>query len=117
LKQDIPAAGDAYSITGRGIRARYENTIVHIGNKELFTEKGDQISDDLLEKISELERQGNTTMLVQQGDRLTGIITLMDIPREDARETLIALRKTGIRKMIMLTGDNQRVADAIAKQI
>ena len=56
-------------------------------------------------------------MLVQQNDQYIGIITLMDVARADAKETLSRLTKTGIRKMIMLTGDNQKVAAAIAKEI
>ena len=46
-----------------------------------------------------------------------GIITLMDVARKDAKETLNQLSKAGIRKMIMLPGDNQQVAEAIAKEI
>lgn len=56
-------------------------------------------------------------MLVQQNDKYIGIVTLMDVARKDAKETLAQLNKVGIRKMIMLTGDNQKVAEAIAKQI
>ncbi len=117
LKKDVPAASNVEGITGRGVKATYEGTTVHIGNKELFTEKNNQLPDDLKTKIEELEKQGNTTMLVQQNDNYIGIITLMDVARKDAKETLAALNKMGIRKMIMLTGDNQLVADAIAKEI
>jgi len=117
LKKDVPAASNVEAIIGRGVKANYEGTTVHIGNKELFTEKNDQFPADLKVKIEELEKQGNTTMLVQQGDNYIGIITLMDIARKDAKETLASLNKIGMRKMIMLTGDNQLVADAIAKEI
>jgi Cd2+/Zn2+-exporting ATPase len=64
-----------------------------------------------------LESKGNTTMLVQQNDQYIGIVTLMDVARQDAKATLAQLNKIGIRKMIMLTGDNQKVAEAIAKEI
>ena len=72
---------------------------------------------DIKRKIEELEKLGNTTMLVQQNDKYIGIVTLMDVARKDAKETLAQLNKLGIRKMIMLTGDNQKVAEAIAKEI
>lgn len=117
LKKDIPAASNAKAITGRGIKADYEGATIHIGNKELFTEKNNQLPADIKSKAEELESQGNTTMLVQQDDKYIGIITLMDVPRQDAKETLATLNKIGIRKMIMLTGDNQKVAEAIAKEI
>jgi len=117
LKNDVPAASNVQEITGRGIKADYDGTTIHIGNKELFTEKNNSLKDETKNKISDLESQGNTTMLVQQNDKLIGIITLMDVARKDAKETLVQLNKIGIRKMIMLTGDNQKVAEAIAKEI
>ena len=117
LKKDIPAASNVQAIMGRGIKADYEGTTIHIGNKELFTEKNKQLSEEIKNKAEDLEKQGNTTMLVEQNDRLIGIITLMDVARKDAKETLAQLNKIGIRKMIMLTGDNQKVAEAIAKEI
>ena len=116
LKKDVPAASNVEAITGRGIKADHQGATVHIGNKELFTEKNNQLPDDIKSKIEDLEKQGNTTMLVQQNDKYIGIVTLMDVARQEARETLAALQEMGIRKMIMLTGDNQQVAEAIAKE-
>ena len=117
LKKDVPAASNVQAIMGRGIKADYQGTTIHVGNKELFTEKNNQLPGEVKSKVEELESQGNTTMLVQQNDKLIGIITLMDVARQDAKETLAQLKKIGIRKMIMLTGDNQKVAEAIAKDI
>jgi len=117
LKKDVPAASNVAAITGRGIKANYEGTTIHVGNKELFSEKNNSLPEDIKTKTQELEKQGNTTMIVQQDDKYIGIITLMDVARKDAKETLAALRKMGIRKMIMLTGDNQQVAEAIAKEM
>ncbi len=117
IKKDVQPANNVQAITGRGVKADYENTIIHIGNKELFTEKNNQLPDDIKNKSEDLESQGNTTMIVQQNDKYIGIITLMDIARQDAKETLAQLNKLGIRKMIMLTGDNQKVAEAIAKEL
>lgn len=117
LKREVPAATNASAIQGRGIEAEYEDSTIHIGNKELFTEKNDILPGEIKIKVEELEKQGNTTMLVQQNNKYIGIITLMDVARGDAKETLSELRKKGIRRMIMLTGDNQKVAEAIAKEI
>ncbi len=116
LKKDVPAASNVEAITGRGIKADHQGATIHIGNKELFTEKNNQLPGDIESKIEDLEKQGNTTMLVQRNDKYIGIVTLMDVARQEARETLAALQKIGIRKMIMLTGDNQQVAEAIAKE-
>ena len=117
LKKEIPTAKNVQAITGRGVKAEYENTTIHIGNKELLSEKNHSVSDEIKAKVEEFEKAGNTTMLVQQDEKLIGIITLMDTQREDAKETLQQLKKLGIKKMIMLTGDNQKVAEAIAKEI
>ncbi len=117
LGKEVPAASNVLAIQGRGIKADYEGTTVHVGNKELFTEKNNSLPDDINAKVEELESKGNTTMIVHQNDRFIGIVTLMDVARQDAKETLTQLKHVGIRKMIMLTGDNQKVAEAIAKEI
>lgn len=117
LKKDIPAASNVVAIQGRGIQAEHDGATVFIGNKELFSEKDNRLPQDLQARIEDLERKGNTTMIVQQNDQFIGIVTLMDVARADAKQTLNELSKLGIRKMIMLTGDNQKVAEAIAKEI
>lgn len=117
LKKDVPAASNLNALQGRGIKANHKGSTIHIGNKELFTEKNNELPDDIKKQIEDLESKGNTTMLVQQNNQYIGIITLLDVARKDAKETLAQLNKEGIRKMIMLTGDNQKVAEAIAKEI
>jgi Cd2+/Zn2+-exporting ATPase len=117
LNRDVTAASNVTAIQGRGIKADHNGSVIHIGNKELFTEKNNLLPADVQLKAEEFEKQGNTTMLIQQNDLFIGIVTLMDVARKDAKATLAELKKTGIRKMIMLTGDNQKVADAIANEI
>ncbi|WP_300600538.1 heavy metal translocating P-type ATPase [Niabella sp.] len=117
LKRDVAAAANVTAIQGRGIQADHNGSVIHIGNKELFIEKNKQLPDDIKTTAEELEGKGHTTMLVQQDNRYIGMITLMDVARNDAKETLAQLTQSGIRKMIMLTGDNQKVAEAIAKEI
>jgi Zn2+/Cd2+-exporting ATPase len=117
LKKDVLPAANVKSIVGRGVQATYKNAAVLIGNKELFTEAGKFIPAEITEKVVALESDGNTTMLVQFNNYFIGIVTLMDVARAEAKSTIHQLRHTGIRKMIMLTGDNQKVAAAIAKDI
>lgn len=117
IKRDVAAGSGVEAIQGRGIKANYNGNVIYIGNKELFTEKNKSLPPDLKTKVEELEKQGNTTMIAERDETFIGIITLMDIARKDAKETLSQLNKEGIRKMIMLTGDNQKVAEAIAKEI
>lgn len=117
LKKEVAPASNVSAIQGRGVKADYNGSSVHIGNKELFTEKNSPLPEAIQKQIEDLESKGNTTMLVQQNDTYIGIVTLMDVARKDAKDTLEELNKIGIRKMIMLTGDNQKVAEAIAKEI
>jgi ATPase, P-type (transporting), HAD superfamily, subfamily IC len=117
LKKEIAPATSLQAIGGRGVKAIYNNKPVLIGNKELFTDKGQHIPEDIISKAVSLESGGNTTMLVQLDNVFIGIIALMDVARPEAKATIAQLRRIGIRKMIMLTGDNQQVAEAIAKEI
>lgn len=117
LNKKVPSAKNVEAITGRGVKAEYLNSIIHIGNKQLLQETNTIVSEEINSKVDKYENDGHTTMLVAQNKQVIGLLTVMDIPREDAKSTLIQLKKLGIRKMIMLTGDNQKVADNIATQM
>ncbi len=117
-KADFSEAEDLESITGRGVKATIKDITVYIGNAELFEEAdGIKLSEDLKRSVEELEGEGKTTMIVRHGDRYLGMLGLMDTPREDAKDVIQKLRDMGLTHLIMLTGDNQRVADAVAKEI
>ena len=117
---DAPAAeaSNLRSITGRGVVAEVDGEMTYIGKDDLFAEiEGPPIPGTLRAQIEALEANGRTTMVVRQGSRYLGAIGLMDTPREAAPAVIEALHKIGIRRMIMLSGDNQKVADAVARAI
>ena len=115
---NIPMAENLKALTARGIQANWNGSIVHIGNRRLFEElTGELVPEEINLKMSELESGGHTTMIIHQDDEYMGIISVMDIARPEAITTLATLKKMGIKRMIMLTGDNQKVADAIANII
>ena len=115
---EIPEAENLKALIARGIQADWSGSIVHIGNRRLFEElTGASVPEEIDLKMSELEAGGHTSMIVHQDDAYLGIISAMDVARPEAISTLAALKKIGIKRMIMLTGDNQKVADAIAKNI
>ncbi len=115
---DIPQADNLEAVLGKGIKAQLSGNTIYIGNRSLFEALDNKKPlQDLAEKVQSLEEAGNTTMIVRKDNDYIGIIALMDTPREDAKPTLEKLKKTGIKRMIMLTGDNQKVADAVAKEI
>jgi Cd2+/Zn2+-exporting ATPase len=115
---NIPEASDLEAVLGKGIKATLGGDKIYIGNLELFESLDDEKpSKEIDQQVKTLESDGNTTMLIRRNDSYIGIIALMDTPRKEAKNTLEQLRKIGIKRMIMLTGDNQKVADAVAKEI
>lgn len=111
-------AHDVQSITGRGVKANVDEKPVYIGKDSLFGEiEGPPLPDNLRESVEKLKESGRTTMIVRHGDTYLGVLGLMDTPREAAKSVIARLRELGIRRMIMLSGDNQQVANAVAKEV
>lgn len=115
----VAAATNMKAVTGKGIEATWGGEQVLIGNVELFKGNGSNgmVPANVLEQVKRLQLEGNTTMIVKKGNVWLGIIGVMDLPRPEAVQALKELSRMGIKRMVMLTGDNQRVADAVAKQI
>lgn len=105
------------SITGRGVRARVNNQAVEIGNVRLFEEAGAPLPPKLQEAVAKLQSQGRSVMIVRQGGRWLGVMGMADKPRDGVKNVLDALRKLGIRSIVMLTGDHRGVGDAIGKEV
>ena len=115
---EIPKAENLQALTARGIRADYNGTTIHLGNRRLCTEiTGKDIPDDIHKEMTSLEAEGHTVMIVHQDKQYVGLIAAMDVERPEAAATLASLRKMGIKQLVMLTGDHQKVAEAIAKKI
>lgn len=114
----VPVADDLNSLTGRGVTAKVEGETVLIGKAEMFGADGiAPIGDEVATAIAGLREQGRTTMVVRMGDRDLGAIGLMDTPREAARTAIAKLRELGIGRMIMISGDHQKVAESIAAEV
>ncbi|MFA5873657.1 MAG: heavy metal translocating P-type ATPase [Anaerolineales bacterium] len=114
-KLDIPTAGEVVSVTGRGIRAKVSGSLVRVGSEKLFAEAGIIVSPNLLGALRELESVGKTAMLVGLEQAAVGLVAVADVLRADSLSAIAALTRLGIRKSIMLTGDNARTAAHIAK--
>ncbi|MBV6417201.1 MAG: Cadmium-transporting ATPase [Steroidobacteraceae bacterium] len=116
--RDIPLASDLESLTGRGVKATLAGQTVWIGKAEMFGVEGiSPLGSAAASAIAQLREAGRTSMVVRIGDRDLGAIGLLDTAREGAKAALQALRGLGIQRMIMLSGDHQRVADAIAAEV
>lgn len=114
----VPKATNLKSITARGIQATFEGSTVHIGNRRLFEELTQApVPEEIDNVMSKLEEEGHTAMIVHQDDAYLGVISAMDVARPEVIPTLSTLKRMGIHRMVMLTGDHQLVANAIAKNI
>lgn len=111
-------ATDLKSITGRGVQAQVEGELVHIGKPVLFSELADSALPAAIEQENaKLVAAGRTTMVVRKGARFLGVLGVMDTPRPVAAQVMAELRALGIERLIMISGDNQAVADAVAKSV
>lgn len=117
-EERLKTARDGKSITGRGVSAIVGGETVFVGKDDLFNEvEGPPLPGHIRNVVDELESEGRTTMIVRSNDRYLGTLGLMDAPREDAAATIAHLRRLGIKKMILLSGDNQVVAGAVARSV
>lgn len=114
---ELPEAGELQSVTARGVRSSVEGKTVEIGNLRLWEGDAVGIPDDIRNAVMALQGRGRSVMVVRHGDRWLGTIGLADRPREGVREILDRLRNLGIRPIVMLTGDNRGVGDAIGKEV
>ncbi len=116
-KFELPATGELQSLTGRGIQSEISGSLVRIGNPKLFEEAGISIPQEAVDANHRLGEAGKSTMLVGIGNRVVGVLALADQPRSETPATLAQLKRLGIKSLIMLTGDNQRVASTIAATV
>jgi Cu2+-exporting ATPase len=107
---------DFQSIAGGGVQATVDGDTVLIGTPALLGEHGVTLPDNVTERMSGLQAQGKTVMLVAVDRHITGLIAVADRIRPSAHETIAELQALGIQVAI-LTGDNRRTADAVGKEL
>ncbi len=100
---------------GMGLRARVAGHSVLVGNPKLMASEGVEVAD-IAQVLDGLQAAGKTAMIVALDGRPSGIVGVADTLKEHAEQAVRALKNMGIQ-VLMLTGDNRRTADAIAKQV
>ncbi|WP_370831613.1 heavy metal translocating P-type ATPase [Clostridium sp.] len=103
------------AIPGHGIQVEIEGKVILLGNKKLMTENSIEVGDLGL-KSDKLANEGKTPMYIAINNKLEGIIAVADTVKPSSKEAIENLHKMGI-KVAMITGDNKKTADAIAKQV
>jgi Cu+-exporting ATPase len=113
-KLELSPSSDFNAIPGQGIEALVEGKKLFLGNLTLMKERGFSLNG-LEKEAAELLEGGKTVMFLGRDSQVAGIIALADTLKPGTREALQALRKMGI-ETAMLTGDNRRTAEAIARE-
>jgi Cd2+/Zn2+-exporting ATPase len=109
---------DFNSHTGQGVHARVDGTWIGVGRERLFDSHDMTLPPDMLAEAERIRAAGQTALLVFAADERTyGVIGVADQLRPEAAATFAALKRLGIRKIVILSGDHARVAEAIAKQL
>ena len=113
---DISAAEDTRTVPGRGLEGRVGDRAVWLGSDRFAEEKGfgSAIPADLRDKI---EGAGSTLVAVGDANGVTGVLELRDRIRPDAKGIVARLHAQGVKNVVMLTGDNERTASAVAAEV
>lgn len=102
------------AIEGKGVKANYDNQEAFVGSDKLLEDIA--ISQEMKEKAIQLQKEAKTVVYVGLGQIIIGLIAIQDVPKPSSKKAIAELKKRGL-KTVMLTGDNQNVAEAIAQEV
>jgi Cd2+/Zn2+-exporting ATPase len=101
-------------IKGNGIIALVEGKVLVVGNRKLMDLENITVIHEISEYAIEREKKGNTAIFAAVDGKIAGIFSIADQIRDDAKASLSQMRRNGIKKIIMLTGDNRHTAELVA---
>lgn len=113
---ELTEAEDFQSVMGKGAQANVDGQTYLIGSPRFFDEMGISLTE-VKDQILSLQQEGKTAMILGKENEMLAIIAVADEVRETSKEALKQLKKVGIERTIMLTGDNEATAKAIAAQV
>lgn len=105
------------SVPGKGLTAKIDGVTYWAGNRKMLSDSGLTLDTVASEKLTELEAKGRTAIIVGNDSEIFGFIGIADTIRDTAKETLMKMRKAGVKKIVMLTGDHDSVAQSIGKEL
>jgi len=111
----VPDAESFASVTGKGVLGRVAGRAVALGNRKLLEQLGAS-AGSFADRADELRGQGQTVMFVVVDNEVAGILGVADPIKENTPDAIAALHEEGIR-VVMLTGDNRKTADAVAARL
>ncbi|MGD9734736.1 MAG: heavy metal translocating P-type ATPase [Solirubrobacterales bacterium] len=112
---DPPPAEGFEAVVGHGARASLSGREIWVGSPRLLAQLAPEAAPP--PEVERLEQEGKTVVLVGREAEVLAVVAMRDEPRPEAREALAALRRLGIGNLVMLTGDNRRTAEAIAREL
>jgi Cd2+/Zn2+-exporting ATPase len=104
-------------IKGNGIYAKVDGHVLVVGNRKLMESKGIKISNEILEYAVNREKVGNTAVFAAIDGKIAAIFSIADQIRSDAAKALAQMRENGVKKIVMLTGDNRHTAEIVANEL
>ncbi|MAU11808.1 MAG: heavy metal translocating P-type ATPase [Anaerolineaceae bacterium] len=111
-----PEVTDFHSLTGAGVSARVNGSAIYAGSPDLFANQLNIPMTEYMTEIEALQNEGKTVIVIGDKQAPWGLIAIRDTIRQNARETIEVLHQAGVR-VAMLTGDNARTAQAIAREV
>lgn len=115
-KLDLPAMSQFEAITARGVQAMVGGQLVVAGNRAFFEESGFTVGGDFGSRLTSLEAAGRTAILVAIDGKIEGILGIFDDVKQNAARAVESLKNQGLR-VVMMTGDNELAAAAVAKRV
>lgn len=113
---EVPNSAGFENITGKGVKAIVKNGAVGVGTAALMEELGVEITDEISTQKAKLEEEAKTAVYVSEAGNLIGVIGIADDVKTDSYKAVSAFKELGL-KTIMLTGDNKKTGEAIAKKV
>lgn len=104
-------------IKGNGIRANVNGHTLAVGNRKLMEAEGISLPAEVSDYAVDREKAGNTGIFAAVDGKVGGVFSIADQIREDATGALAEMRRNGIKKMLMLTGDNKHTAQVVADKL
>src|SRR5262245_38898474 len=106
---------DFSEAAGRGIKAQVNGSVVFVGRAQWLRDNG--VDGDFAKSVDLNETEGWSLIFVAEGKRCIGWVGLQDQTRAEARESLVELKESGVRRIAMVSGDRQPVANRVAREI
>lgn len=117
LGLSIPHPESFENFRGKGVKAQWNSKRILAGSPELLKSEGIEIPESVIEWLGAKESEGKTSLLITLDRKLMGVISIADALREEAKATIEKIRGEGISEIWMLTGDSEKVADRIGKEL